>query len=320
MRADHPITGLFQGDQDLEIRGDITSAMGLVRPDDGDYDPDKELQSTAFREKLDAGLCDKLFKEFRAKEKSVLSWMGLFPDSKMHTVLLAAMVMQSGAKISDDNMQHLRDIVPRIHSSPGYAWPLNDDGFRDPGKVQFLAALEYYKPGTPRTFEEMRSVDIHGNLVGEYGIRARYTDITDGKLLLLWQDPGRHRQETLSLREMQGGFVLRSCRWIPLRPDSPRGTRRISDSRYTGMPEGPLECSQAVLLRPQEPSHDAQRLDLDKSWQHGRITVRKKSTGEHCKRVIQLYNVIAIKRESFLRLASVVKIISRKSEGIIDCC
>ncbi|KAK2596431.1 hypothetical protein N8I77_013321 [Diaporthe amygdali] len=146
---------LFQGDQDLEIRGDITNAMDLVRPDDDDYDPDKELQSTAFREKLDSGLCDKLFKEFRAKEKSVLSWMGLFPDSKMHTVLLAAMVMQSGAKISDDNMQHLRDIVPRIHSSPGYAWPLNDDGFRDPGKVQFLAALEHYKPGTPRTFEEM---------------------------------------------------------------------------------------------------------------------------------------------------------------------
>jgi len=74
----------------------------------------------------------------------------------MYTVVLAAMVMQSGAKISDDNMQHLRDIVPRIHSSPGYAWPLNDEGFRDPGKVQFLAALEYYKPGTPRTFCEVR--------------------------------------------------------------------------------------------------------------------------------------------------------------------
>ncbi|KAJ0109441.1 mynd zinc finger [Diaporthe amygdali] len=67
----------------------------------------------------------------------------------MYTVRLAAMLMQSGAKISDDNMQHLREIVPQIHSSPGYASPLNDDGFRDPGKVQFLAALEHYKPGTP---------------------------------------------------------------------------------------------------------------------------------------------------------------------------
>lgn len=76
----------------------------------------------------------------------------------MYTVILAAMIMQSGAKISDDNMQHLREIVPRIHSSPGYAWPLNDEGFRDPGRAQFLAAVEHYKPGTPRTFCEPRSV------------------------------------------------------------------------------------------------------------------------------------------------------------------
>lgn len=76
----------------------------------------------------------------------------------MYTVILAAMVMQSGAKISDDNMQHLREIVPRIHSSPGYAWPLNDEGFRDPGRAQFLAALDHYMPGTPRTFCELRSV------------------------------------------------------------------------------------------------------------------------------------------------------------------
>lgn len=76
----------------------------------------------------------------------------------MYTVILAAMVMQSGAKISDDNMQHLREIVPQIHSSPGYAWPLNDEGFRNPGRAQFLAALEHYTPGTPRTFCEPRSV------------------------------------------------------------------------------------------------------------------------------------------------------------------
>lgn len=125
--------------------------MGLTGNVDDDYDPDVELQSTAFRDKLNAGLCDKLFKEFRSKENTF--WI---PDRKMYTVILAAMVMQSGARISDDNMQHLHEIVPQIHSSPGYALPFGDEGFRDPGRAQFLAALEYYKPGTPRTFCELR--------------------------------------------------------------------------------------------------------------------------------------------------------------------
>lgn len=147
------MTGLFQGDQDLDIRGETECAMGLTSDDDAEYDADKELQSTAFRDKLNAGLCDKLFKEFRSKEKTF--WI---PDRKMYTVILAAMIMQSGAKISDDNMQHLREIFPHMHSSPGYAWPLNDADFRDPGRAQFLAALEHYKPGTPRTFCELRSV------------------------------------------------------------------------------------------------------------------------------------------------------------------
>ncbi|KAG8165831.1 hypothetical protein KVR01_004383 [Diaporthe batatas] len=141
---------LFQGDQDLDIRSETEHDMGLTRDNDDDYIPDEELQSLAFRCKLDAGLCDKLFKDYRSKENTF--WI---PDRKMYTVVLAAMVMQSGARISDDNMQHLRELVPRIHSSPGYASPLADDGFRDPGKVQFLAALEYYKPGTPRTFCEL---------------------------------------------------------------------------------------------------------------------------------------------------------------------
>lgn len=177
------MTGLFQGDQDLDIHSETKCAMGLTRDDDVEYDAEKELQSTAFRDKLNAGLCDKLFKEFRSEEKTF--WI---PDRRMYTVILAAMIMQSGAKISDDNMQHLRDIVPRIHSSPGYAWPLNDEGFRDPGRAQFLAALEHYKPGTPRTFCELRSVP--SSLVCIYA----EMDQTDGtltagdQLLPLWQD------------------------------------------------------------------------------------------------------------------------------------
>lgn len=136
---------------DLDVRGDIEHAMGLTREDDDEYNPVEELQSEAFRDKLDAGLCDKLFKDFRSQEGTF--W---FPDRKYYTVLLAAMVMESGAKISDDNMQHLREIVPPMHSTPVYASPLSEGGFFDPGRAQFLAALEYYKPGTPRAFGEAR--------------------------------------------------------------------------------------------------------------------------------------------------------------------
>lgn len=68
--ADHAITGLFQGDQDLDIRSETEYAMGLTS-DDADYDAEKELKSTAFRDKLNAGLCDKLFKDFRSKENTV---------------------------------------------------------------------------------------------------------------------------------------------------------------------------------------------------------------------------------------------------------
>lgn len=43
--------------------------MGLTS-DDADYDAEKELQSTAFRDKLNAGLCDKILKDFRSKENT----------------------------------------------------------------------------------------------------------------------------------------------------------------------------------------------------------------------------------------------------------
>ena len=90
---------LFQGDQDLDIRSDTEHNLGLFDNTDNKYNPYKKLQSTAFRDKLNAGLCNKIFKEFRAKENSF--WI---PDYKMYTVILAAIVIQSGAKISDDNI------------------------------------------------------------------------------------------------------------------------------------------------------------------------------------------------------------------------
>lgn len=125
--------------------------MGLIKEVGDDHNIDQKLRSTELRDELNAGFCDTLFKICRMTVE-----MKFPSDYSMGIVILAAMVMQTGAKISDENMQHLRELVPRICSYPGYAPPFADDGFRDPGKKQFLAALEYYKPGTPRTFCEPR--------------------------------------------------------------------------------------------------------------------------------------------------------------------
>jgi hypothetical protein len=51
-------------------------------------------------------------------------------------------------------MKHLRDIVPKIQCNENTVIPLIDNGFRGPGKRQFLAALDHYQAGKPRSFQE----------------------------------------------------------------------------------------------------------------------------------------------------------------------
>ncbi|KAL1878000.1 hypothetical protein Daus18300_002354 [Diaporthe australafricana] len=131
---------LFQSDTQCDIRSEVQYAMGILNIDDDDCDPDKELQSIEFREKLDAGLCEKLFEDFRSKE-----------HDSFDTVVLAALVMESGAKISDDNVQRLRDIAGPVHSNNGL-------GLFGSIREQLLAALEHYKPGEPRSFSQKTQV------------------------------------------------------------------------------------------------------------------------------------------------------------------
>ncbi|KXH28183.1 hypothetical protein CSAL01_08409 [Colletotrichum salicis] len=85
-----------------------------------------------FRERLDSGGGDKLLKN--------------------------ALMMRAGAKIKADDLQHLRDLVPKVPCQYRFALPIMDFGFRDPGKAQFLAALDNYQSGTPRDFHEPRQV------------------------------------------------------------------------------------------------------------------------------------------------------------------
>ncbi|PIG81991.1 hypothetical protein AARAC_002210 [Aspergillus arachidicola] len=68
--------------------------------------------------------------------------------AKYRTIILGALMMRAG------DLQHLRDLVPQIHCSSRFALPLGDEGFRRPGRAQFLAALDHYQAGVPRNYQE----------------------------------------------------------------------------------------------------------------------------------------------------------------------
>lgn len=100
------------------------------------------------RAKLDGGMGDDLFKKYR----NVDDHRGMFTDTNYLVVVLGALMMRAGAKIKPDDFEYLRTILPNIPSRNGFTLPWFDDCFRDPGKVQFAAALEHYKEGIPRDF------------------------------------------------------------------------------------------------------------------------------------------------------------------------
>ncbi|ROW15713.1 hypothetical protein VPNG_02135 [Cytospora leucostoma] len=179
---------LFEGDQDLEIAIQIGRGLGdsddmdqnlllmvnqtdhmLPHPTRRYYKTDAYLKTelpdivAKRRVALDSGIGDQLFRIFRAKETD--------HDGKYRVIILGALMMRAGAKIRDDDLQHLRDLFPQIHSRPGLApslrdnpsrpsfaamWTsaLDDHGFRGPGRAQFLAALGNYKAGVPRSYSE----------------------------------------------------------------------------------------------------------------------------------------------------------------------
>ncbi|KAK8045453.1 C6 transcription factor [Apiospora rasikravindrae] len=159
---------LFEGDQDLDIACEINNTFqgdeeirlsrlvhqtDMLAPQDckdfyqtEEYKVELAQKIVEDRRKLDAGFADRLFDIYRAKEHE--------DQGKYRVVLVGALIMRAGAKIRDGDLQHLRDLVPEIHCSPKFALPMFDEGFRSPGKAQFLAALDHYTPGTPRNFSE----------------------------------------------------------------------------------------------------------------------------------------------------------------------
>ncbi|KAK6084242.1 MYND finger domain-containing protein [Seiridium cupressi] len=160
---------LFEGDQDMDIVFDLNHAFedddkkislsSMVHQTDilvpeatkeyyktDKYKPELADIVNNICAQLDSGKCDLLFDMYRAKENEY--------QGKYQVIILGALMMRAGAKIRPDDLDHLRELVPAIHCSPGYALPICDEGFRGPGKAQLLAALDHYKPGTPRDFQE----------------------------------------------------------------------------------------------------------------------------------------------------------------------
>ncbi|KAF9879699.1 SMB protein [Colletotrichum karsti] len=167
--------GLFEGDVDLDFAVAINedfpikdfALSKMVHQTDQMAGPDmlkfyksdeyrKELkgQVANVRKQLDAGLCDKIFEKYRPLEHE--------KDGQFRVILVGALMMRAGAKIKQDDLDHLKELADGMEGEHGFSYGrafdiLHQDEkspLRYPGKVQFLTALENYKAGVPRDFGE----------------------------------------------------------------------------------------------------------------------------------------------------------------------
>ncbi|KAJ5108829.1 hypothetical protein N7456_005504 [Penicillium angulare] len=144
---------MFEGDRDFDLLGDLQQHVGMKEK--WEYSM-AEMVMTGLsaekkkyvREKFDVdNYGDTLFANCKAKEGE---WEG-----KYCTIILGTVLMSVGARISSQNMKHLRKLAGEVQCNPGFTLCLFDDGFRAPGRAQFLAALDHYQPGKPRNFLDL---------------------------------------------------------------------------------------------------------------------------------------------------------------------
>lgn len=169
---------MFEGDQDLDVACGLVDGLGVntdswehslsamvhqtdmlappeaaafyITPEYADKLANKTIPWV--RQKLDTdNLGDRLFATSRVQEADPDD---ILQRNKYRTIILGALMIRAGARIKAADLQHLRDLVPQINCTSRRM--LFDHGFRTPGKVQFLAALDYYQPGVPRSFQEPR--------------------------------------------------------------------------------------------------------------------------------------------------------------------
>ncbi|KAK4935224.1 hypothetical protein LTR10_023686 [Elasticomyces elasticus] len=154
--------GLFEGDSDVDIMDRIHVEIQEMLKSKAIIVPDVQLADLLFnkeqptcqptqssmtslqvRDHLNS-ISDRLFLQCRKKGDL---WYG-----KYKTIILGVLLMSGGVKLGS-HRTFLYQAAGRVGSSPGYRPPMNDIGFRDPGKVQFLAALDHYEDGKPRDIQ-----------------------------------------------------------------------------------------------------------------------------------------------------------------------
>ncbi|KAI1622021.1 hypothetical protein EDD37DRAFT_667858 [Exophiala viscosa] len=143
---------MFEGDTDRDLMGDVNHAMeqilkakyNIIEQDQLDRFIE-DMTKDQFLENIN-NISVELFQEYRQKKDPLY---GVYP-----TVILGAVMMTMGANISPENITYLREAANKTASYPGYRLPIGDLGFRDPGKAQFLAALDHYRNGEARDFHQ----------------------------------------------------------------------------------------------------------------------------------------------------------------------
>jgi hypothetical protein len=161
--------GVFEGDNDLDIAIKLSQLAGvelskLVHQSDmlcpeeirawyqsSEYQPVLEGMIKECRKKLDSGIGSSTFETLVRKASEPTTNNGDY-----QIILFGALMMRCGAKMTSAQNGYLERLLPRIPAHAEYMLPMFDGGFRLPGKLQFKAALQNYKEGTPRSFQEPR--------------------------------------------------------------------------------------------------------------------------------------------------------------------
>ncbi|KAJ5734262.1 hypothetical protein N7493_003048 [Penicillium malachiteum] len=153
----------FEGDQDLDIACDLKAKLGMD-DEDWEWTPTNTVNHSDKLAPIEARAIYQTQEYADELQNTIIPYVHLFAqcrslaedelDGKYPVIIFGAMMMRVGAKMKEEHLQYLRDLTPTIHSIPGPASPFNDQGFRDPGRAQFLAALDHYQPGVTRSFEE----------------------------------------------------------------------------------------------------------------------------------------------------------------------
>ncbi|KAJ9617273.1 hypothetical protein H2200_000994 [Cladophialophora chaetospira] len=171
---------MFEGDQDMDIEGQIISeiqkkvkARGVYMEDEHMFDLFYNLEEPDYRPTRFSITSRELRGHIKSMSGQLLKQYRTNPDAsygQYATIVLSAVMMKTGCKISEENRTFLRQAAHGTSSRSSRSWFAlfsGDIGFRDPGKAQFLSALDNYKNGKPRDFRAPRSVAEQGPPAGE---------------------------------------------------------------------------------------------------------------------------------------------------------